>query len=228
MAMSEDSKYVVDTGAGYEATYRVSSRKVSLNLASMPVDWAAGDTIAVVLAEEGLVLRPAPHSHALLTNEVSASRQAQTSQSTQPRLTLAAGALDYLDVDEGQDVRVYDHANGLLIVAAGDDPRVATDGGRQELPIVEGERAVAETLSGDTMAVVVTTICETRVDEYELPLEDEPTVYEYWGRRIDPTERVVRARSYVETDAGGIELRGQTYSFPESAVTAAEDGDTDA
>jgi hypothetical protein len=127
------SKYVVETGAGYETIVSVSQRKGVIMLASIDaVDWGVGTSVYACADREGIRLATAE------VGERIAGPYSTHEPNSGGRVAVGFGdaVADHLGVPDGGDVRVYGHDDGgLLLVNAEDDPRVdsgdgvATDGG---------------------------------------------------------------------------------------------------
>jgi len=123
------SKYVRETGAGYQAVYTVSSSCIAIQLATCDaVDWAVGDTIHARLGEDGVVLSSGGPDE-LGRYEVRQQTRRAHSGTEKPVLELYAPVKNALGLANGDDARVYDHPDGLEVVDASDDPRIMTDGG---------------------------------------------------------------------------------------------------
>ncbi|AHG01546.1 hypothetical protein HALLA_03895 (plasmid) [Halostagnicola larsenii XH-48] len=123
------SKYVVPTGSGYLGTYTVSTdRTVTISTAALgDRDWPT-DTAYAIIHDDGVVLVPRDDTTDPLAEYTLCRRF------TGARIAVGQAVIDALELSRGDDVRVYDleitdGEDGLLLVDADDDPRIATDGG---------------------------------------------------------------------------------------------------
>jgi len=125
------SKYVINTGDGYQTVRRVGDRSLELNLAMLAVDWPLGTTVHIGRTAEGVVLRGDPDA---LADPLDATATVTTdSARTNRYLYVPWGPLHALGVEPGDDVRIYaPDGEGLLLVPRAEDPRVRADGGSVE------------------------------------------------------------------------------------------------
>jgi hypothetical protein len=88
------------------------------------------------------------------------------------------------------------------------------------MPEIEaGDLVLAEGLDGERSVAVAVGCSDEPAGEHKLEeLEDSPTVYQYWGRRVDPEERVISVRFALVDHSGPFQLRGKTYPFPRSQL----------
>jgi len=129
---SDGSKYVRETGPGYQGVAKMTSTGLSVGITTIEaVDWPVGERIHFRTHADGVVATPdgsIPDAAHLGTRTVC--------RGNYRHLTLPGDARDYLGVEEGGDARIYEHELGLLLVDADHDPRVSrkivTDGGRPE------------------------------------------------------------------------------------------------
>ena len=124
------SKYVVPTGSGYLGTYTVSTdRTVTISTAALgDRDWPT-DTAHAITHDDGVALVPRTDTTDPLAEYTLCRRF------TGARIAVGHAVIDALELTRGDNVRVYDlestdDRDGLLLVDANNDPRLATDGGR--------------------------------------------------------------------------------------------------
>ncbi len=123
------SKYVVPTGNGYRGTYTVSDdRTVMISTAAVSAqDWE-NSTVHAISHEDGVAIVPPSETTDPLVEYTLCTRYDGARIAAGPDVT------DELEVEPDDDIRVYDLTttdgrDGLLLVNADDDPRIATDGG---------------------------------------------------------------------------------------------------
>lgn len=123
---TDGGQYVRETGAGYQGIYSVSNNTVSIPLTTSPVEWTAGDVVWAVdaPADGGVVLTGDEPADPLGRYEVIAERSSLTEREVATAVSIHPSGIAPLDLDAGDSVRVYDHADGLLLVDPDDDPRV--------------------------------------------------------------------------------------------------------
>ncbi len=121
-----DSRYVVPTGDGYLATYTVGDdRRLSIGTAGLGA-WPRAHRVHAIDHEDGVSLR------ASTTDAETIASYRVLRRHRRARVCVGSAVLETLEVDAGDDVRVYDlEGDGILLVDAADDPRVVTDGGRE-------------------------------------------------------------------------------------------------
>ncbi len=121
-----DSRYVVPTGDGYLATYTVGDdRRLSIGTAGLGA-WPRAHRVHAIDHEDGVALR------ASTTDAETIASYRVLRRHRRARVCVGSAVLETLEVDAGDDVRVYDlEGDGILLVDAADDPRVVTDGGRE-------------------------------------------------------------------------------------------------
>jgi hypothetical protein len=78
--------------------------------------------------------------------------------------------------------------------------------------------AIVEQLDGEPALIIVLDVLEETISEFELPMGGSPTLYAYWGHRLDPDEVVVEAQHARVTDEGEYITTGGTYAYPISQV----------
>lgn len=125
--MSPDgSKYVRETGPGYEGIVRVSDGGANLCLNTIDAaDWPAETSVGFYEADRGLRALP---TEATTAEPVGSVGVVYHDRKSGRRLSIPTTAVQVLDVADGSDIRIYvDDAPGLVLVAAAEDPHV--DGG---------------------------------------------------------------------------------------------------
>lgn len=122
------SNYVNPTGPGYQGVHVVSAGYgVTLSVGMFDVDWQDGTEVYVVFEDDGVALFASDRAPPSYVRMLSVSKAAGAQG---PSLTLSGTDLAPLEVDPGDDVRVYKReAGGLLLVARADDPFVEVDDG---------------------------------------------------------------------------------------------------
>jgi len=117
------SKYVNETGDGYQGRYRISNYEVKFNTSGMSVDWTIDATIYALDDDQGVRLRADSQNAEVLQERTVISYEGS------PGVVLSGDSLRPLGLGNGDEIRVYDDEKpGLLVVPAEDDPRVMTDG----------------------------------------------------------------------------------------------------
>jgi len=119
-----DGGYVRETGEGYCGRYQRAG-KITISLATAPVDWTVGETVFARASEDGVVIQRPEPDVALTSHRIGSAAP----NGSQPCLHISRAVLNELGVPEGKDVRLYEHEAGLELVAADDDPKLVTDGG---------------------------------------------------------------------------------------------------
>lgn len=87
-----------------------------------------------------------------------------------------------------------------------------------DVDLEPGDRVITEDLAGENELALVTSLPDETASEYELPIEDSPTILEYWGYQLDPDEAVVNVRFAEITDSGEYVPHGDTYGWPISRL----------
>jgi len=123
--MSTD--YTHPTGDGYAGVLMVSNGRISIGLRTTHVDWTAGTTVGATPVNDGVRLSgSAAEAERTLT---------VSDTSSGPRLAVGMAVLRPLDVDDGEQVRLYeDGSDAFLLVPRDDDPHVRADGGETIAP----------------------------------------------------------------------------------------------
>ena len=123
VATDGGSKYTVSTGDGYVGIYRVNETGCAIGIGAInQLGWEPGRDLYAISRSDGVLITPDRGGGYL-------ARITVTNNRSGPRVNVSEEALEHLGVGPGDDVRVYEHLAGLLVVTADDDPRVATDGG---------------------------------------------------------------------------------------------------
>lgn len=119
------SKYVVETGDGYVGIYAVGSDGVDIGGPALrPIGLEVGDQTYVVDGEDRIEIH---RDRSTVEGEPTVSYQV-SKHSGHMTVCLRPHAITPLDVEPGDDVRVYDRDDRLVVVRADDDPFV-DDGG---------------------------------------------------------------------------------------------------
>mgnify|MGYP000548431477 CR=1 FL=1 len=111
-------KYTNPTGAGYVATHRVSGGTVSINITALRDDL---DEFAYVYRSERDTVVLSPDADVDLPG-VAYARVLDSGY-----VSVCSEAVDILDADDEQDVRVYEHRVGYEIVPSTADPHVGRE-----------------------------------------------------------------------------------------------------
>lgn len=117
------SKYVRETGKGYQSIHSVSDGRATVSLATIEeIDWCVGEEIVATPHDHGVVLQPAT-----ATDQEPLGSYVVGNQGHGPNVSVGRTAIRTMEpVDE---CRVYAHAkNELLLVDADNDPCVMADG----------------------------------------------------------------------------------------------------
>ncbi|WP_202911822.1 hypothetical protein [Natrialba swarupiae] len=128
------SKYVTQTGDGYRGTYTVSAdHTVTISTAAIDSQHWPSTTVHAITHKDGVAIVPPSETTDPLAEYTLCTRYDGARIAAGPDVT------DELEVDPNDEVRVYDLAtiddrDGLLLVDADDDPRLATDGGHDTAP----------------------------------------------------------------------------------------------
>lgn len=126
---SSSSPYTIPTGEGYVGTHDVRGHGTGINLRTLGYE---EDDEFVVVAGDGrrVRLKPAPSADDALDADANAVLHFQT-VNKDGYLTIRMGAVDALDVEEGDRIRLYDREDdGLVVVPT-----------HPEDPFVEGGEA---------------------------------------------------------------------------------------
>lgn len=124
------SKYINPTAPGYQGVYRVS-KDVQISLGTLPVDWEVDQTVYVI--EDGPGVSVVAKEPASPLKTVSIKPGNTSSGGRQWGTILRFRIQEFIDVDEGDDIRAYKRtAGGLRLVPANPDPLLVTDGGESD------------------------------------------------------------------------------------------------
>lgn len=111
------SKYVVETGEGYVGIFRARRWTIRVNVS--PIDPAPDSSVYAIAAGDRQV-------HITTDSDAGAVLDERTATDT-GFVEFGLPVADHLEVDDGDDVRLYEDGTGLLAVPASDDPRLQTD-----------------------------------------------------------------------------------------------------
>lgn len=121
-------EYVNPTGPGYQGIARVTERlSTTLSVGMFDVGWDGTTEVYAVVEEPGIALFEADHRppEFIKTLDVTVP-----SGSLGPKIGLSRPVLAPLDVDVGDDVRIYRRElGGLYVVPAEPDPFLEDDDG---------------------------------------------------------------------------------------------------
>lgn len=122
------SKYVNPTGPGYQGVAKVGDPlAVQLSVGMYDVEWDGNTEVYAVIEHPGIALFASDHRppEFIRTLDVTVPMGSEG-----PKVGLPGSVLAQLDVDPGDDVRVYRRElGGLYVVPADPDPFLEADDG---------------------------------------------------------------------------------------------------